>query len=449
MNLQNLRGKRIAIWGMGKEGHSSINYLRKNFPDQQITLIDDQRPPDNIFETFLQYQPVEFETQGTSVQLLSSFDIIIKSPGISIYRPEIKAAQQNGVIFTSATNLWFDAIGNDRVIAITGTNGKTTTASILAYLLTESGLSVALGGNTGTPLLDLLEDQHQYDIWVIELSSYQTCDLDSWPEIGILLNLYPEHIQWHASLDNYYKDKLNLFINNQCKPIVNFLDPISKKYTSNWDNTTYFNITNKFHFKNDLIYEKDRSILSLADLKLVGKHNLSNICAVFTALDMLGINVSNVIPKLREFRGLPHRLQVLGEKDNLTYIDDSISTTPESAMAAIESFPGQPITILLGGQNRQQQYQLLIQMICDIPIHSVITMYETGSRIAELVQNIKPNSNHQPILIESDNLEEAMIAAKKTTAQGGIILLSPAAPSYDAFSNYQERGTSFKQLAGF
>ena len=449
MNLQNLRGKKIAIWGMGKEGHSSIKYLRKNFPHQQITLIDDQTPPNTILESFLQYQPVDFKIHGTSVQLLSSFDIIIKSPGISIYLPEIKAAQQNGVIFTSATNLWFDAIGNDRVIAVTGTNGKTTTASILAYLLTESGLSVALGGNTGTPLLDLLENQNRYDIWVIELSSYQTCDLDSWPEIGILLNLYPEHIQWHGSLENYYKDKLNLFIDNQCQAIVNFLDPISKKYTSNWEKTTYFNIPSKFHFKNDLVYEKDRPILALANLKLVGRHNLSNICAVLTALDMLRINVSKVIPKLSNFRGLPHRLQVLGEKDNITYIDDSISTTPESAMAAIESFRGQPITILLGGQNRQQQYMPLIKMICDIPIHSVITMYETGPRIAELVQNKKPNSNHQPILNESDSLEEAIIAAKNITPQGGIILLSPAAPSYDAFSNYQERGTSFKQLAGF
>lgn len=448
MNLQNLRGKKIAIWGMGKEGYSSIKYLRKNLPHQHITLIDDQQPPDHVLESFLYFQPVGFEIQGTNVQLLSSFDVIIKSPGISIYRPEIKAAQLNGVIFTSATNLWFNAIGNARVIAVTGTNGKTTTASILSYLLTESGLSVALGGNTGTPLLDLLEIQYQYDIWVIELSSYQTCDLDTWPEIGILLNLYPEHIQWHGSLDCYYKDKLNLFSNKHCKPIINFIDPISKKYTSNWKNSTYFNITNKFHFKNDIVYEADRPIISLANLKLVGRHNLSNICAALTALDMLDINVTNIIPSLRAFKGLPHRLQVLGEKDNITYIDDSISTTPESAMAAIESFQGCPITILLGGQNRQQQFKSLIKLICDIPVHSVITMYETGSRIAELMKSIKPNSNYQPILIESDNLERAMIAAKKITAHGGIILLSPAAPSYDAFSNYQERGTSFKQLAG-
>jgi UDP-N-acetylmuramoylalanine--D-glutamate ligase len=423
MKLSQLANKKVAIWGMGIEGQSVRRYLEKHLPNQQVTFIDD-----GLSDTAY---------VGINAIELSTFDVIIKSSGISIYRPEITKAVKSGVQFTTAINIWYAAIQHDNIVAVTGTNGKTTTATLLTYLLESTGLSIGFGGNNGIALLDLLEED--YDMWVIELSSYQTATLSFSPHIGILLNLYPEHIQWHHSNVQYYHDKLNIFHDIRCKRIINYVDPISREMLDD-QNTTYFNSVDSFHVVSDTIYYKTTPLISLDDLTLVGKHNLSNVCAVFTVLNMLDININDIVPALQMFKGLSHRLQVLGIKGGILYVDDSISTTPESAMAAIESFHNKPITILLGGQDRKQQFRGLVEYICSIPTCHAITMYETGPRIALLF-----NNTHESFT-EVNNLEEAINVAVDITPTGGTILLSPAAPSYDAFFNYKERGTIFKTL---
>ena len=450
MTLRELIGKRIAIWGLGKEAKSVAGYIHNQFPDQQLTVINDSRPDHFVLEEFSRSGPVSYHFDRDLNESLRCVDVVIKSPGISSYRPEIKLAKSKGIIFTTATNIWFAEKADSLTVVVTGSNGKSTTAALLACMLKDAGKSVGFGGNIGIPLLDLIgRGQPQFDIWVVELSSYQICDLDFSPDVGVLLNLYPEHIQWHKTVERYYSDKLKLFRYSNCTPILNFRDQVTQELCKEFPAVVYFNSPNTFHVEKDVVFDRSDPIISLNEMKLKGTHNLSNICAVLTVLRHLNVDFQDLLATLFRFEGLPYRLQILGEKDTILFVNDSISTTPEAALVAVEAFPNRPLTILLGGQDRQQNYKRLAERVCQKPVVGVVTMYETGPRIAKQIDRVKPHSKFFPILKESRDIYDAMVVAKQFTPENGLILLSPAAPSYDAFKDYQERGDIFSRLAGF
>lgn len=451
MRFQELAELRVGVWGAGKEGCSIIRYLQNKFPGKPIILIDDKQPGRSLMDELSMHEHVEFKPPSEFDSGQIPVDIIIKSPGISRYRPEIEKAKSQGINITTATNLWLGEVGGQsRVIAVTGTKGKSTTSSILAFLLKKAGLDVALGGNIGIPLTDLLQQDPLPKIVVAELSSYQLSDLDAWPEIGIMLNLYPEHIDWHGTTEKYYQDKLNLFANkDECVPVLNYQDATLCKHTSHLHNVLYFNAPWNLHVENNRIMDGSQLILSGADLKIRGQHNLLNICAALTVVKYFGIDIHSVAGELSEFSGLPHRLEVLGQNDDgLTYVDDSLSTTPESAIAALESFAGHPITLLLGGKDREQDYKTLAKHLCRQQVHAIVTMHENGKRVADdIAREMKQLNCLPPTIICEKDLKDAVKKAQNITPRGGIVLLSPAAPSYDAYKNFQERGLLFRQLS--
>ncbi len=449
MNLQSLSGKNIAIWGLGKEGLSALKYLRKKLPEQCITLINDQPISEEQQQSLKKYDPIQLVCSSSSDQLVK-FELIIKSPGISIYKPEIEIAKNQGVQFTSATNLWFEAVQGSQIIAVTGTKGKSTTVSMLAHMLQQSDYSVAVGGNIGTPLLDLLAENQAIDLWLIELSSYQISDLVYTPDIAVLLNLYPEHIQWHQTFENYYRDKLNLFSDEQCLAVVNGKDKRSKSYFEKRDNTLYFNQKDAFHVKEATIYYQDQALIKLGQLNILGEHNLINCCAALTILNQLNVDWRVCLNHLSEFKGLPHRLQILGEKDKVLYISDCISTTPESTIAAIAALEHlqRPIALIIGGQDRQQNFEALAKYIMHSSVEVVIAVYETGERVLQAINNVESGNQQAVSVYQAEDLSQAVFLAQQNTRENGAILLSPAAPSYDAFNNYQEKGGLFAGLLG-
>ncbi len=450
MILWELIGKKIAIWGLGKEAKSVARYIHHQFPNQHLTAIDDNRPDDSVLKEFSRSGPITYQFDRDLNKPLSSVDVVIKSPGISSYRPEIELAKSKGIIFTTATNIWFAEKAKSLTVVVTGSNGKSTTAALLASLLKNAGHSVGFGGNIGIPLLDLISpEQPHFDIWIVELSSYQICDLNFSPDVGVLLNLYPEHIQWHKTVEQYYADKLKLFRYPNCTPILNFRDQVTQDLCHELPSAVYFNSPSTFHVEGDRILDQSDPIIPLNEIKLKGTHNLSNVCAALTVLRHLNVNCQDYMATLSRFEGLPYRLQTLGEKYTILFVNDSISTTPEAALAAIEAFPDRPLTILLGGQDRQQNYKRLAERLFNKPVVGIVTMHETGPRIAKQINGLKPRSQILPILKESGDIYDAMVVAKQITPKHGLILLSPAAPSYDAFKNYQERGDIFSRLAGF
>jgi UDP-N-acetylmuramoyl-L-alanine---L-glutamate ligase len=450
MKFQDLQEKNIIIWGAGRDGLSALGCLQKIFPEKMITIFTDEKVPEGLIAKLQKTGDVIFVSGNQVMETLSASEVVIKSPGVSLYREDIKRAEKKGVQFLSTTNLWFGEIGDKDVIATTGTKGKSTTASIIYHCLRKKGVSVELVGNIGKPLLDYLERKDETDIFVVELSSYQTADIHYTPKISILVNLFPEHIDWHGSTDNYYKDKLHLFNpgpNNHT--ILNYKDKVTREVTSGWDPVWFFEKEDAIHSKNNIIYYGTTPLGSVNNIHLQGAHNLSNICAALSGLEAAGHAPETVMALLDDFVGLAHRQEVLGVKDGVLYVDDSISTTPETAIAAINRFSGPPVTILLGGFDRKQNYEGLASFVCVKKIHMVITLPDNGNRIAQLIRKEIEKQGAGPDLIEAEDLPSAVSAARKNTPHGGIVLLSPAAPSYGIFNNFEERGKIFRAAAGF
>ena len=453
MHIQDLERKKIGIWGLGREGISILNILMESFPDIDISILNDFALTQDELAKLSCYPkpfPLIVGKQAVASHLIS-FEVIIKSPGISPYRPEVNHAKNAGVLFISPTQLWYNEFQNQKIVCITGTKGKSTTTNLIAQMLKSLNLDVAMGGNIGIPLMDLAKENPSPDIWVIEMSSYQAHDFTGDPSICVLLNLYPEHFDWHGNKANYFRDKLSLFSHlKKGISIINGNDPIIKTFKKKWNKPLFFDVKDSFYIKDNAILYRSKKLIQADKIKLKGQHNLRNICAALTVLKALNIEVNDSCLKaISEFEPLTHRLTVLGSKNGVVFVDDSISTTPESTIAAIRSFNDYKfITLLVGGYDRGLDYSKLIKFILSGNVFSVITMPKTGWRIAEkLAKSLKNKKLYN--WREAENLEDAVKTAVDITPSGGIILLSPGAPSYGEFKNFEERGKAFARYAGF
>lgn len=416
MKFQDLSNKTIAIWGLGKEGLSVQKLLNEKVPSSKQLIVSEENTKDIL-----------------------KADILIKSPGVSLYRAEIKEAIRHGVYCTSGTNIFFqNKPETTKVIAVTGTKGKSTTSSLLFHTLKFLGENVALAGNIGEPLVNILDKKN--DIVIAELSSYQCADLKGKIDISILTNLYPEHLQWHESHQQYYIDKINL-LNQSDFSIINGKHEKSILETNHLNNRIFFNHRNGIYYENGWFYDHNTPLFQTQSLNLRGEHNLENACAVLTVLKKLGYPLSNAETAFKTFQALPHRLQVLGEKNTITYVDDSISTTPETAIAAVKSFLNYPyITLIVGGMDRGQDYQELALFLNTIKEKvCLITLPDTG------LQAYKKAKELGIFSFNALTMAEAVQLAKTYTKKNGIVLLSPGAPSYNLYKNFEERGHDFEK----
>ena len=416
MKFQDLSNKTIAIWGMGKEGVAVQQILEQHTLGCQFLIITEENTSDIL-----------------------KADVLVKSPGVSLYRQEIQEAIQKGVICTSGTNIFFsNKPDQTKVIAVTGTKGKSTTSSLLFHTLKTLGANVGLAGNIGKPLVLCLEEKN--DFIIAELSSYQTADLKGDVEIAILTNLYPEHLQWHETHERYYDDKINL-LNQSKQAIVNAQHEKSLLKTSHLKNRLFFNKSDSIYHKDGLFYENDTPLFETASLPLKGEHNIENACAVLCALKQLGYPLQEAEKAFKTFTPLPHRLQILGQKDKITYVDDSISTTPETAIAAVKAFLNHPfITLIVGGMDRGQDYNELASFLSDIKDKiCLITLPDTGFKAYQAAKK------RDIFCLNAQDMSEAVALAKTYTKENGVVLLSPGAPSYNLYKNFEERGQDFEK----
>ncbi len=416
MIWSDFKNKTVGIWGMGKEGEAALKALQRYAPSAQIIPITEENKQD-----------------------LQFCQILIKSPGVSLYRSEIQELKQKGIPILSGSSLFFQNKNpKTKVLAVTGTKGKSTTSSLLAHTLSEIGISVSLGGNIGVPLLDLLETPS--DFVVAELSSYQCADLVGHPYIAVLLNLYPEHLQWHGTHEQYYHDKLNM-IRHSHFPILNATDPLTKKFATDIQPSLFFNGDKGIHIKDNFFYDSDQALFPISHLNLRGRHNAENACAVLSVIKALDFSFTPCEKAFQTFQPLPHRLQPIGTYHSISFIDDSISTTPETVIAGLNALQnGHPITVLVGGFDRGQNYDALIRYIKESPITiRLITLPDTGSRIQQAAKK-------EGLFVEpANNMREAVQKAFQITPKEGTVLLSPGAPSYNAYRNFEERGADFKR----
>ena len=401
---------------MGKEGTAVQQILKQNTIDSKFLIITEENTQD-IFKA----------------------DVLVKSPGVSLYRPEVQDAIQKGIVCTSGTNLFFsNKPEQTKVIAVTGTKGKSTTSSLLFHTLKTLGANVGLAGNIGKPLILCLKEKN--DIIVAELSSYQTADIKAEVEIAVLTNLYPEHLQWHTTHEKYYDDKINL-LNQSNLCIINGKHEKSIKKTNHLKNRVFFNNESEIHYKNGFFYDNKTKLFETKSLALMGEHNIENACAVLCVLKKLGYSLQEAEKAFKSFTPLPHRLQILGTKNTLTYVDDSISTTPETSLAAVKTFLSYPfIALIVGGLDRGQNYQELIQFLSTLGNKAcLITLPDTGIK----AYNIAKEKNI--FCLNAQDMSEAVQLAQTYTKENGVVILSPGAPSYNLYKNFEERGQDFEK----
>jgi UDP-N-acetylmuramoylalanine--D-glutamate ligase len=370
-------------------------------------------------------------------------DVVVRSPGVSIYRPEVRALHEWGTPVTTATALWLAQRGGEGVIGITGTKGKSTTAALAHHLARAAGRTSQLAGNIGVPALDLL-DSEPAQVTVLELSSYHIADLEQGPEVAVVTNLYREHTDWHGSEEAYRADKLRLAglrgvrvaVLNARDERLAALDPdvpaVRSGQRGGWDVCA-----------GGVALEGELRVAA-AELPLRGAHNALNLCGALAALEAFGIAAPALPRSLDGFNALPHRLETVAERDGVTWVNDSISTTPESAIAALASFPGREVVLIAGGQDRGQDYAGLARALC-ASAASVIGIPSTGERLLDAARAAGMGADRARAAAD---LADAVTLARERASAGAVILLSPAAPSFDHYRDFEERGALFRALAG-
>jgi UDP-N-acetylmuramoylalanine--D-glutamate ligase len=438
MRIAELADRRVAIWGFGREGHAVVKALRERLPAQSLTLFCSAAEVEaaRAFDAAL-----EIVAGEPDAATLGQFDVVVKSPGISAYKPALLAAQEQGTQFTSGTALWFGENPDARVIAVTGTKGKSTTSALIAHLARALGVRTALAGNIGLPLLELL-GQHA-DLWVIELSSFQTGEAGP-VELGVITSLYEEHLDWHGSREQYVTDKLRLADVSRLL-LTSALQPPLLERTRHFPQRLLFGQPEGWHVADGFICRGAHQIFSVEQLAAPGLHNALNACAALAALAAVGMDALAAAPALATFRPLPHRLQPLGEHGGWHWVNDSISTTPLATLAALESLYERTVTVLVGGHDRGLDWTPFVEAMRAAPAHAIVCMGSNGARIETALRTAGVAC---PIVLVSD-LANAVEVAKARTPEHGVILLSPGAPSFDQFKDYAERGRRFSALAGF
>jgi UDP-N-acetylmuramoylalanine--D-glutamate ligase len=444
MNVADAVTGRVAILGIGREGQAAWRFLRSLYPEMPMTLVAESAPAPEFREQLSDKDRVIIGPLSEAG--LDEFDTLVRSPGISPYRTSLRRAREAGAAITSPSNLWFASHPDQKTICITGTKGKSTTSAMLAHMLASCGLRVRLAGNIGLPLLDC--NDRDVDWWVVELSSYQLADLEANPTLAVMLNLSSEHLDWHDGEQNYRADKLRLARLSGRQPLVaNAADPVLAKTLCGYSNVVWFNTAGGFRVDQARLYDGETALQPEVPEGLPGAHNLSNIAAALTVLRLIGAEVSDGVRSIASFRSLPHRLQVVGEKSGVRFINDSISSTPLATVAALEAYAGQKITLLLGGLDRGLDWAPYIARIKLMPPDAIIGMPDNGPRIIREMRAAGVN----PIkgIHEAADLETAVELAGKLALPGSVVLLSPGAPSFPRYNDYRDRGRRFALLCGF
>lgn len=446
MRISQLDERRVALWGWGREGRAAWKAIRSRLPLLPLTLFC---LPAEVADAQATGDALLTIEADVDAERLSAFDVVVKSPGISPYRSEALAAAGRGTQFIGGTTLWFAERPDVRTLCVTGTKGKSTTSALLAHLLRAAGYRTALTGNIGQPLLELLDGEAEF--WVVELSSYQTRDVARsgvHPDVAVVTNIFPEHLDWHGSEARYVADKLSLL--TEAKPRIAVLNAGDARLAAldlPDSDVRWFGNEAGWHLRGDVLWRGDEEVFDTSRVPLPGRHNRGNLCAVLTAIDALGIDTAALAPHAATFMPLPHRLQPVGERDGVLYVNDSISTTPHATLAALDVYGNRRVALLVGGHDRGLDWADFAEAMQARAPTGIVTMGQNGPRIHALLAPMAEAGSFA--LRQAGDLADAVSQAKELLEGEGVVLLSPGAPSFGAYRDYIERGRHFAALAGF
>jgi UDP-N-acetylmuramoyl-L-alanine---L-glutamate ligase len=453
LSWSDLAGARVGVWGLGREGHAN---LRKLLALGVEPVLVDDRPAGPV-----DGRPVLAIADG-GLAALRRCDVVVKTPGLSRYRPEVVQLSAAGIPVVGGLGLWLAAADRRRVLCVTGTKGKSTTSSLTGHLLTGLGYRCLVGGNIGAVPYDP-DNAGDFDYWVIEVSSYQATDLPVSPPVVAVTSLHPDHLDWHGGVEQYYRDKLSA-----CS------QPGAELTVANGDSALLRERAALLGPRVDWVGEHDDPGADwMEPLGLPGRHNRRNALIARRCLIALGVPGAADAAALRAaaagYQPLPSRLTPVGTAGGVTFVDDSLSTNVLPTLAALDAFPGRRIALIVGGHDRGIDHAPLAAAVVtrEAPTY-VLTLPDSGPRIrAQIQAAASPGQRHETgVSVRSNALKPGFQPAEEEPAAfagvtdcpdlaaavkagfawaqpDGIVLLSPAAPSFGVFKDYRDRGEAF------
>ncbi len=441
-----LTGKKVLVLGLAKSGKAAVALLLQ----LHASITVNEYAPKEKIECYDEYvsQGIEMITGGHPDELFErDFDFVVKNPGINYHKPFILRLKERGIPVYTEIELAYQVAQMQNYIAITGTNGKTTTVTLIEQILKDALHHTCLAGNVGIPysscvLEDNLLEKKDFDV-VLEMSNFQLLDIEKFhPHIASIINLTPDHLDYMASLDEYYASKTNIYMNqNKDDYYLQNIDDITlKEYLNRYPpkaKCLTFSLESEADcmLKNDAIYFNHQHVIDLNEIKIVGKHNIQNMMIAIMATYLSGVSIKQIHDTLASFTGVEHRIEFVKEINGVKYYNDSKATNTDAAIIALKAFD-KPVILLMGGF--EKGLDLTEMATYNDHIHSLICFGAAKERFAK-----EMNHNHTYIV---DNLEAAIYKAYEIAKENDIVLLSPSTSSFDEFSGYEQRGRVFKEI---
>jgi UDP-N-acetylmuramoylalanine--D-glutamate ligase len=410
---------RVGVWGLGREGQANLRKLQSL--GVEPILVDDH-PAD----------PGVLATADGGLEALEQCDVVVKTPGLSRYRPDAVRLSELGIPVVGGLGLWLAEQDLSRVLCVTGTKGKSTTASVTGHLLTGLGYKCLVGGNIGVVPYDPgIQTEDEWDHWVIEVSSYQATDLPCTPPVTAVTSLHPDHLDWHGGVEQYYRDKLSM-----CS------QPGAELTVANGDSDLLRQHATLLGPRVEWVSgDDDPGAGWMAPLGLLGRHNRRNALIARRCLAALGVRADD--EQLRRaahgYQHLPSRLTPVATIDGVTFVDDSLSTNVLPTLAALEAFTGRRIALIVGGHDRGIDYAPLAAGLAGRADSLVLTLPDSGPRIHAEITRAGPDTE----VIDCPDLDAAVRAGFSWARPDGVVLLSPAAPSFGQYRDYRDRSEAF------
>jgi UDP-N-acetylmuramoylalanine--D-glutamate ligase len=441
-----LRGKRVLVVGLARTGVATALFCAARGANVTAT---DARPENEIGGAIAPFRTtgVSLELGGHRENTFLEQDLIVPSPGVPADAPLLKAARANGVTVWSEVEL-ADRFLRGRLIGITGSNGKTTTTSLVEHILKDAGFSTILAGNIGTPLIARVEQTSDETVAVVELSSFQLELIETFrPNISVFLNLTPDHLDRHHTLEAYGRAKARIFQNQTeaDSAILNADDPATTPLAPAKPHVYWFSRKQRvaqgaFVRGNEIVFRHDgqeEAVLSLTEIPLPGAHNVENVLAAVAATRLAGTEPAAIAKGVRSFAGVEHRLEFVAEISGVRYYNDSKATNVDATLKALDAFPGR-ILIVLGGKDKGSDYTALQKPLREKAILALL--------IGAAAEKIEKQITGSVAIERAGTIERAVETASHAARPGDVVLLAPACASFDQFQNYEHRGRVFKDL---
>ncbi|MHB1155005.1 MAG: UDP-N-acetylmuramoyl-L-alanine--D-glutamate ligase [Eubacteriales bacterium] len=442
MHTENkLKGKTASVVGIGTSNIPLIDYLISH--DVTVTARDiKSRTKLGSVASALDEKGVRLICGEKYLENIHE-EFIFRTPGVRYDKPELRQAVESGSVLTSEMELFFE-LTPAKIIGVTGSDGKTTTATLIYKMLSEVKKHVFLGGNIGYPLLPEVEKMTENDIAVVELSSFQLHTMTMSPDISVVTNISPNHLDYHVSMDEYIEAKKNIFLHERNRRLViKYTNDITRAMAQEVRLNTevvFFLSENGIYDKDGIIYYKGNPLISISDILLPGRHNVENYMAAIGAIYDL-VQQDDIKRVAQTFGGVEHRCELVCKKNGVLYYNSSIDSSPTRTAAAINSFK-QKLIVICGGYDKHIPFEPLAEPLCRM----AKTVVLTGATASKIKSVLDEYPGEKPVIYERSDFTDAVMTAVSSATEGDIVLLSPACASYDAFPNFEVRGNRFKEI---